>query len=151
MNEVERDKTYTTPEDSDAIFQRFVDYVSEWKKVIPSLRAWSFSFHIKHDKLSDDCPGTYDAKTGVRINTWPKYEDAVIEVFLPDGVEWIEEEIEEIIVHELMHALISPLMEAVDVIGARQSDKIHTLIGFHEEQLCERLANGFIRAKYGEK
>lgn len=136
---------YKTPEQADIIFGLFVEYVSEWKTRIPALRSWSFNFHQSREKMLNG----HSSETGAHVEYFPSYEDATVTVFLPDGVEWNEADIEETSVHELMHCLLSTLLEAciAYITVTPENEKILSLL---EEQTCTRLASGFMKTKYPE-
>lgn len=134
---------YKTPEQADIIFGLFVEYVSEWKTRIPVLRCWSFNFHQLREKMTNG----HSSETGAHVEYFPKYEDATVTVYLPDGVEWNEMDIEETSVHELMHCLLSTLLEAC-ITYMEVTPQVEEILSLLEEQTCTRLACGFMKTKY---
>lgn len=147
----DENKVYHTPDDAEAIFDLFVSCISEWKSRITALRAWSFNFHLLREKMSEHHVNYQATETGAHITYWPKYEDAVVNVYLPDDVEWTAEDIEETSVHELMHVMLSTLLEAYAIfLDEVASGEIFEVLNLLEEQLCTRLACGFMKTKYPE-
>ena len=129
-----------TPKDRDEIYQRFRAYVEEWR-IRLVLREWSINLHLG---LEGDSSG------GTTI-CYPKYNEADIMLRLPEGLEacWTDEETEEAAIHELMHVLVSTW----DVIWQKTHKKplgapMMNMLLISEEQLCTRLALGFMRTKY---
>ena len=81
----------------------------------------------------------------------PKYHVAEITLCLPEDIEtvWADREIEDSAIHELMHVLVSTW----DVVWQRTHRKplpsqMLNMLLISEEQLCTRLALGFMRTKY---
>ena len=128
------------PKDRDEIFDRFFAYIEEWKARLV-LREWDINVHLETEgdiaRASSHCR--------------PKYQDAEIRLCLPDNLEtlWPDEEIEDSAVHELMHVLVSTW----DAVWQRTHRKplpaqILNMLLVSEEQVCTRLALGFMRTKY---
>ncbi|KKK47756.1 hypothetical protein LCGC14_3152000, partial [marine sediment metagenome] len=129
-----------SPEDRDEIYRRFITYVEEWR-IRLVLREWAIDFHLRTE-------GTMSGATTICS---PKYHEVDILLRLPDDVEtcWADEELEESAVHELMHVLMSTW----DVVWQKTHKKplrsqMLNMLLISEEQLCTRLALGFMRTKY---
>jgi hypothetical protein len=132
-----------TPDDREEIYQRFMAYLDEWK-VRLVLREWSITLHLDTKDFKQE-----GAKSGAFTEATPKYHDALISLHLPDGVEWSDEEIEDTAIHELMHVLVSTWF----AVWSRTHRKpllpqMYNMLLVLEEQLCTRLALGFMRTKY---
>ena len=129
-----------SPEDRDEIYQRFCAYVEEWR-IRLILREWEITIHLETEG------GVAAASTVCQ----PKYHQSEIVLQLPDGVKarWPDTQIEEDAIHELMHVLVSTW----DAVWQRThkkfpSSQIMNMLLISEEQLCTRLAVGFMRTKY---
>ena len=128
-----------SPKDRDEIYKRFRAYVEEWR-IRLVLREWSIVLHLETE-------GDISGPTTICS---PKYHEAHIALRLPD-VEacWEDEEMEEAAIHELMHILVSTW----DLVWQKTHKKplkgpMMNMLLISEEQLCTRLALGFLRAKY---
>lgn len=132
----------------DEVQDYFATCISEWKDKLPALRAWSFNLHITTDPMPE--AAAYKARAGAFTEAWAKYEDATINLHLPDDELSISaEDLEETAIHELMHVLISPWNEAFKTaLGDRLTETLEDIILIFEEQVCTRLACGFMRTKY---
>jgi hypothetical protein len=79
------------------------------------VRSYGWKYTVKYFTASEDMPDGSDAKTGA-ITKWNfKYLDATISVNLNTCSGMDEDEIEEIVIHELTHLLVSPLMESSEI------------------------------------
>lgn len=128
------------PKDRDEIYRRFTAYLEEWK-IRLVLHEWSIDLYLE----------TEGGTSGPITTCFPKYHEANIILRLPDGVQacWTDEEMEESAVHELMHVLVSTW----DVVWQKTHKKppppqVLNMLLISEEQLCTRLAVGFLRTKY---
>lgn len=131
----------------DDVQDRFAAFISDWKVRLPALRSWSFNLHVTTDPMPETA--AYKARSGAYTEAWSKYEDATINLHLPDEISMTNEEIEELAVHELMHVLISPWNEAFKTaMGKALTEPMEDVILILEEQVCTRLACGFMRTKY---
>ena len=131
----------------DAIQARFVAFLSDWKTRIPALRSWALNVHVTTDPLPKQA--AYEAKTGAYTEAWSKYEDATINLHLPDDPNITDEELEEIAIHELMHILLSSWNEAFKTAcGKKLTEEMEDVLLILEEQACTRLACGYMRTKY---
>ena len=129
------------------IQDNFVIHLSEWKDRIPALRSWVLNIHVTTDSLPKHA--AYEAKTGAYTEAWSKYENATINLHLPDDPEVETEELEEIAVHELMHILLSPWNEGWQAaMGKRLKEEMKDVLLIMEEQACTRLACGYMRTKH---
>ena len=130
------------------IQDHFAAFLSEWKTRIPALRSWSLSVHVTNEPMPKFA--AYSAKTGAYTEAWSKYEDAVINLYLPeDDPSLSSEELEETAIHELMHILISPWNESWKAaMGKKLTEALEDVILIMEEQVCTRLACGYMRTKY---
>ncbi len=133
--------------DVDDIQDHFVAFLSEWKTRLPALRSWVLNIHVTTDKMPKHA--AYGAQTGAYTEAWSKYENATINLHLPDKVHVEVEELEEIAVHELMHILLSPWNESWQMaMGKRLTEEMKDVLLITEEQACTRLACGYMRTKY---
>lgn len=130
------------------IQDHFTAFLSEWKERIPALRSWALSVHVTNDHMPKFT--SYSAKTGAYTEAWSKYEDAVVNLYLPEDEPSISsEELEETAIHELMHILISPWNESWKAaMGKKLTEALEDVILIMEEQVCTRLACGYMRTKY---
>jgi hypothetical protein len=89
-----------------AIFRR------QFKRWGYMVKSYGWKYTVKYFTASEDMPDGSDAKTGA-ITKWSfKYLDATISVNLNTCMWMNEDEIEEMVIHELTHLLVSPLMES---------------------------------------
>jgi len=128
------------PRDREEIYHRFIAYVEEWK-IRLILREWVIDVHMD----------TEGDKLGATAHCRPKYHAADIVVHFPEESEarWTDEEIEDEAIHELIHVLVSTW----DAMWQRTHKKppptqVTNMLLIIEEQLCTRLAEGFMRTKY---
>ena len=129
-----------SPEDREEIYERFKAYTEEWR-IRLVLREWQIDLHLEPE-------ADYAGASSV---CRPKYHTASVMLCLPDKPEasWPDEQIEEDAVHELMHVLVSTW----DMVWQKTHKKplgtpMLNMLLIPEEQMCTRLACGFIRAKY---
>ena len=132
-----------SPEDREEIFERFTAYVEEWR-IRLVLREWAISTHLEKKDFKQD-----EGKSGAFAASQPKYHEATITLHLPDDSTWADEEIEDTAIHELMHVSVSTWF----AVWSRTHKKplppqMMNMLLISEEQLCTRLALGFMRTKY---
>ncbi len=133
-----------TPEDRDEIYERFATYLEEWK-IRLVLREWSIVLHLEGESFSKKDGGGSGAST----QTYPKYCEAKITLRLPDDATWTDDEVEDTVIHELMHILVSTWFAVWERTHAKPlSPQMYNMLLISEEQLCTRLALGFMRTKY---
>jgi hypothetical protein len=132
-----------SPEDRDEIFERFFAYLEEWK-VRLVLREWDIILHRELEGLDTQ----WGLKAGGQTECWPQYHRAFISLYVPDDSEWEDRELEDTAVHELMHVLVSPWRVAWQATHRGSSPQRDGVLKVFEEQLCTRLALGFMRTKY---
>ena len=129
-----------SPEDREEIFDRFFAYIEEWKARLV-LHEWDIDVHLE----------TEGESARASSHCRPKYHGAEIQLCLPDNLEtcWTDREIEDSAIHELMHILVST-WDAVWQRTHRKPlpDQVLNMLLISEEQLCSRLALGFMRTKY---
>ena len=136
-------RTLCAPRDREEIFERFFVYLEEWK-VRLVLREWDLILHREAESLETQ----WGLKGGCSTECWPQYHRAFISLYVPDDSEWEDGELEDTVVHELMHVLVSPLRTGYQRAHKGLSSQTKEVLQILEEQLCTRLANGFMRAKY---
>lgn len=132
-----------SPEDRDEIFERFFAYLEEWK-IRLVLREWDLILHRSHEGTES----RYGLLAGGRTECWPEYHRAFISLHVPDDSEWEDSELEDTAVHELMHVLVSPWRTGYQRAHKGLSRQTKEVLQLLEEQLCTRLALGFMRTKY---
>ncbi len=132
-----------TPKDRDEIYRRFITYVEEWR-VRLVLREWSIVMHLETTDFKQD-----GRKSGAFTEALPKYYEATITLHLPGGEEWANNTIEDMAIHELMHISVSSWCAGWEGTHLKPlPTRIANTLIFMEEQLCTRLALGFMRTKY---
>jgi len=131
------------PEDREEIFSRFFNYLEEWK-IRLVLREWDLLLHLEPEGM-ETCSGK---RGGGRTETWPEYHRAFISIHIPDGSEWEDAELEDTVVHELMHVFVSTWRVGWQMTHRKLSQERTDVLKVFEEQLCTRLATGFMRTKY---
>ena len=137
-------RVLSAPEDRQEIFDRFFAYIEEWK-IRLVLREWDIILHLEGSAFKAKDGGGSGAST----ETHPKYNDATLTLRLPDGTTWTDSEIEDTAIHELMHVLVSTWFAVWERTHRKPlSPQIYNMLLVSEEQLCTRLALGFMRAKY---
>lgn len=132
-----------SPEDREEIYERFIEYICEWKDRLV-LREWSIGTHLELGDFKQD-----GARSGAFTETHPKYHEATVTLHLPNGTEWVDEEIEDTVIHELMHVLVATWRAVWERTHRKPMPfQMSNMLLISEEQLCTRLALGFIRTKY---
>ncbi len=136
-------RTLHSPEDRDEIYQRFLAYVEEWKNRLV-LREWDIILHFETKGLATKA----GLRAGGMTECWPQYHRAFISLHITDGSEWEDSELEDTAVHELMHVIVSTWRVGWQKTHATLSARRGDVLQIFEEQLCTRLALGFMRTKY---
>lgn len=132
-----------SPKDRDEIFERFFAYLEEWK-IRLVLREWDIILHRESEGLES----RHGLKGGGQTETWPEYHRAFISLHVPDDSEWEDCELEDTAVHELMHILVSSWRVGWQMTHKRLLPQTQEVLQVFEEQMCTRLALGFMRTKY---
>jgi len=103
-------------------------YVRKWRDIL-FLQQWAFGTEYHNDI----------EKKGVVITMQPEYKNAVISINVSVLKDCEKDELEEIIVHELCHAIVQPLVHiAVEASMGRQASQSE--IDWHKECVTQHFA-----------
>ena len=112
--------------------KRFDRIALEWAERL-GLKWWSLNF-LHHRKTPKKFKRTDGHQTGVSTIARWQYLEAYFEVNTPAIARMSDSELEELVVHEMMHVLVNEMREK----GRK-----------HEERVCSRLTQAFLWVREG--
>lgn len=112
--------------------KEIINYINKWRPKL-FLHQWDFkiSYHDNPQEL------------GVKIEIQPEYKNALINIHYDFLQDIRKGELEEMIVHELCHCIIQPIIE----VAARASNGICVTqqeIDWHKEQVTQHITRSIL-------
>lgn len=103
--------------------------IKKWHQTL-GLNWWRLKYEFKREKSEKDSDDDKDWATTARCIASPNYLDATIIFYLPEIATMDDNELEETVLHEMMHVFLSPM-------STKEKDD-------EEERVATTLARAFI-------
>lgn len=112
--------------------KEILDYINKWRPKL-FLHQWDFKI-IYHNNPEEVC---------AKIEMKPEYKNACISIHNDIFKDLDKEELEEMIVHELCHCIIQPIIELVGRAASGISVTEQEL-NWHKEQVTQHIAKSIL-------